>query len=117
MMHKFYKVLHIALWWSVSLQAIDLKVEKVGADEIEACQALFCKFERSVWANCCNQQVLDQLLATTSEQEVVHYQQQPESMLLLKATFMDETIGYISSQINPGYHVHVRQIAVDPEKY
>lgn len=116
MIRKFYKVLLI-LCCSVSISAIDLHIESVGACEVEACQSLFCKFERSIWSGCCNQQVLEQLLQTTADQELQAYAQHPESMVLLKATFMEETVGYVSCQKKPGYQVHVRQIAVDPEKY
>lgn len=101
--------------FSISIVSQNLIIKPIESENLEQEKKLFEKFSQAFCGIDFTHETFKQVVQNAFEAEEKDYSDHLPTVLFFHALFDDQVIGYISCDLLPGYHVHIRQLVVDPE--
>ena len=110
---RFLFIFILILNFSIFPQSLTIRPIEFGNLDQE--KILFVKFLKVFCGINSENEIFEQVVQNAFQLEEKDYLDHLPTVLFFHALFDDQVVGYISCDLLPGHHVHIRQIMVDPE--
>ncbi len=92
-----------------------LVIKQIESANLAQEKIIFEKFFKDFGSINSSNEILSKIVQDAMQVEELDYSDPSSSAVFFHAIFNDRVIGYISCDILPGFHVHIRQLIIDSE--
>lgn len=109
------RMLLLVVGITFAANAQNLIIKPIESLNLEKEKILFEKFSHFFCGIDSTNTIFNQLVDDTFEIEEKDYLDQAPTIVFFHALFDHQVVGYISCDLMPNYHVHIRKLVIDPE--